>query len=292
MQVVYHIGAHVTDEDRLLRCLLKNVDRLHRSGISVPGPSRYRKLISQTLSSLSLTGRGALSPAELLEEIVEEADVSRLILSFEGFSAGPKQVVRDGQLYGRLERQAERLAMLFDGAEIEFHMAIRNPVTFLPALARRENTPSLPEILSQVDPARVMWSDVVRQLKEAVPDARVVIWCNEDSPLIWGDILRSLTGLPPDAEDLIGSYDPLEPLLTKEGYAKFTTRLAARPFHTPETRHQLIEEHLDKYARPDQIDEEVDLPGWSQTDVQNATDTYYEDVDAIEKMDGVELIAP
>ena len=225
MQIVYHIGAHCTDEDRLLRCLLKNTERLHKLGTAVPGPSRYRKLISQALAALAAQGPQAISAKDMLDQIAQADDISRLVMSFEGFSAGPKQVFRDGLFYGRLERQVERLAMLFGKTEVEFHMAIRNPVTFVNAFAQRPNTPDINTVLAQIDPARVMWSDTVRQITEACPNARVVIWCDEDAPLVWGDVLHSLAGLEPDAEDLIGCYDFLASLLTKDGYEKFTRRL-------------------------------------------------------------------
>ncbi len=39
MEIVYHLGAHCTDEDRLLRCLLKNRGILAQQGIIVPGPT-------------------------------------------------------------------------------------------------------------------------------------------------------------------------------------------------------------------------------------------------------------
>ena len=42
MRIVYHLGAHCTDDERLMRCLLKNRDVLSAQGIVVPGPSKYR----------------------------------------------------------------------------------------------------------------------------------------------------------------------------------------------------------------------------------------------------------
>ncbi|MES2145513.1 MAG: hypothetical protein V4516_14445, partial [Pseudomonadota bacterium] len=52
MQIVYHLGAHCTDEDRLLRCLLRNRGVLAERGVVVPGPARYRKLLRDTAIQL------------------------------------------------------------------------------------------------------------------------------------------------------------------------------------------------------------------------------------------------
>ena len=72
MQVVFHIGAHCTDEDRLLKSLLKNRDTLQQHGVIVPGPSRYRRLIRQTLKSLDGAKPAAGAEATLIKTITDE----------------------------------------------------------------------------------------------------------------------------------------------------------------------------------------------------------------------------
>ena len=52
MRIVYHLGAHCTDEERLVRCLLKNRATLADQGIVVPAPTRYRKLLRDTAVQL------------------------------------------------------------------------------------------------------------------------------------------------------------------------------------------------------------------------------------------------
>ena len=52
MRIVYHLGAHCTDDDRLVRCLLKNRALLADQGITVPSPTRYRKLLRDTVMQL------------------------------------------------------------------------------------------------------------------------------------------------------------------------------------------------------------------------------------------------
>ncbi len=292
MQVVYHIGAHVTDENRLLKCLLKNAERLRKRGAIVPAPGRYRRLIGESLGAVAGPAPDPQASGALLENIADDDDIRRLVLSFEGFCAGPRQVFRNGMFYGRLGRRASALGKLFGNAEVEFHMATRNPATFVGALARRANAPDLDAILAETDPARIMWSDVVRQLQDACPKARIVIWCNEDAPIIWGDILHSLAGLPPEAGDILGVYDLLADLLTPDGFEHLKTHVDGHPITSPAHRHQVIEAFLDKFARPEQIEEDVEIPGWTEACVARATQAYHEDMEAISRMDGVETILP
>ena len=49
---------------------------------------------------------------------------------------------------------------------------------------------------------------------------------------------------------------------------------------------------LDKYGRDDLIEDELDLPEWDETLVQDLTEVYEEDTAEIAGMDGVRLIVP
>ena len=62
MQIVLHAGVHNTDEDRLLKCLLKNRDKLREDGVCVPGPSRYRRLLRDTLQAMERAAPPAPGP--------------------------------------------------------------------------------------------------------------------------------------------------------------------------------------------------------------------------------------
>ena len=57
MRIVYHLGAHCTDDERLIRCLWKNRETLAVQGIVVPAPTRYRALLRDT--AVTLKGRPA-----------------------------------------------------------------------------------------------------------------------------------------------------------------------------------------------------------------------------------------
>ncbi len=62
MRIVYHLGAHCTDDERLVRCLLKNRGTLAEQGIVVPGPTRYRNLLRDTAATLKGADRDTRTP--------------------------------------------------------------------------------------------------------------------------------------------------------------------------------------------------------------------------------------
>ena len=55
MQVVFHTGAHYTDDGRLLKCLLNNKDDFRKRNVAVPGPGKYRTLLKDAFAALDGT---------------------------------------------------------------------------------------------------------------------------------------------------------------------------------------------------------------------------------------------
>jgi hypothetical protein len=96
MHILLHAGVHATDEDRLIKCLLKNTALLSAEGVAVPGPSRYRRLLRDTLQAM---GDGSPSPDAreiLLETILEGETPDRMILSNDNFFGVPRFAVGKG----------------------------------------------------------------------------------------------------------------------------------------------------------------------------------------------------
>ena len=74
--------------------------------------------------------------------------------------------------------------------------------------------------------------------------------------------------------------------------ARFQAYLGSHPPQSQLQLRRVIAAFLDKYAIPEEIEEEVDLPGWDARLVDDLTRAYEEDVIRIGGMDGVEFVAP
>ena len=81
MQIAFHIGANCTDEDRILKSLLKNAGSLSDVGIKVPGPGKYRRIIRETIQNLNGMPPAANTRGILLDAILDDADADRVVLS-------------------------------------------------------------------------------------------------------------------------------------------------------------------------------------------------------------------
>lgn len=290
MRIVYHLGAHVTDEEKLLRCLLRNRGVLGEQGIVVPGPARYRTLLRDTLATLQGETATPETQALVLEQIMDEDRAERLILSYDNFMAFPQWALRRG-LYLNGPERMRAITRIFPEIEAEFHLALRNPATFLPALLQKQTDKSYEEFISGVDPLTLRWSDLVRRLRQVNPDVPLTVWCDEDAPLLWPDLLRSLSGHAPGTE-LEGADDFLAGIMLPEGLARLRAYLAENPPPTEAQRRRIVSAFLAKFALPEQIEMDVNLPGWT-TDYLAALDAAYDaDMARIAAMPDVTFLRP
>jgi hypothetical protein len=281
MRIVYHLGAHFTDEERMLRCFAKNIDLLQRNGIVVPAPKRYRALLREQATLLK--GQPATTDAQalILEQIMVEDRADRLILSWDSFLSLPAWVLKN-TLYPAAGERVRAFSQIFPQIEAEFHLAIRNPATFLPALYERLKPASYGEFLAGADPFDLHWSEVIERILEANPDAPLTVWCDEDTPLIWPEVLRAISGLPEDCE-----IEGEDELLTR-----MRAYIAGHPPQNPQQRRKIVSAFLDKFALPERIDMAVDMPGWTAEVLAELTENYDIDVARIAAMPQVTFIAP
>ena len=291
MQVAFHLGAHCTDDDRLRQALVRSRDVLERHGVEVPGPGPYRTLLREAADRSD----GRPAPAETTLAILKAAckDVvpSRLVLSNENFLANVPGVFSGGVWYENAGRRAAGLAASFPEATVELFLGIRNPATALPVLNRRADDRDYATLMHGTDATTLRWSDLVARLRDGVPNARLTVWCNEDTPLIWAELLRRLAGLDGSVR-LAGEDDLLEEVMAPEGLSRYRAYVAKHPPASEAQRRRVITAFLDKFALPDAIEEDADVPGWTEETVETLTAIYDEDVWRISRMEGVELVQP
>lgn len=291
MQVIFHTGVHATDEDRLLKCLLGNKEMLSQRGIAVPGPGKYRTLLKEAFNAMETAAPSDDARDVLIDAILDDEVADRMILSNEHFFGSQRFAVSEDTLYPLAEQRLRQLHALFRHDQIELALAIRNPATFLPAVLANAAPRKVREVLDTTNPVALRWSDLLTRIRVAVPDVPVTVWCNEDTPLIWPQVLREIAGLDL-SEPMTGGFDILADIMSRPGLRRMRGYLAQHPDTTEVQKRRVIAAFLDKYALDDAVEEELDLPGWTEDLVDQMTELYDEDVRQIQHIPGVQLIAP
>ena len=290
MRIVYHLGAHFTDEERLLKCLLANREVLAEHAIAVPPSRQFRALLRETAIRLKGEAASVEEQALILEDIMAEERADRLILSWDSFMALPGWAMKKS-LYPSAGGRTRAFSQIFPQIEAEFHVAIRSPATFLPLLYDRLKPESYDAFMAGTELFSLRWSTVIRRIRASNPEASVTVWCDEDTPLIWPEVLRAVSGLPEDVP-LAGEDDLLATLMSGEGMARLRSYLASHPPQNILQRRRIVSAFLDKFALPERIDMQVEMPGWTDEVVARLNAIYEADVATIAGMDGVDFMAP
>lgn len=290
MRIVYHLGAHGTDDERLLRCLLKNRGVLAEQSIVIPDPARYRNLLRDTAIALKGQAASIETQAIVLDQMMDEEQADRLVLSWENFLSFPQWVLR-GSLYPSAGERIRAFSQIFPQIEAEFHLAIRNPATFLPDLFIRQKNKTVDEFLDGVDLAELRWSDTIRDILTQNPGVPLTVWCDEDTPLIWPEVLQAVSGHAPGTR-LADVNELLRKLMTDDGLARMQSYLDAHPPASVVQRRRIVSAFLDKFALPEMIEMEVEMPGWTEETVAQLTRAYQGDVAAIAATPGVTFLEP
>lgn len=291
MQLVLHTGVHFTEDERLLKCLLRNQDDLAKAGIKVPGPSTYRNLFRDTLNAMHKAEPSGVARDVLLDAFLDDGTANRVILSDANFFRSPATALQQGMLYSAAPVRMLRMAQLFPEDEISIFMAIRNPASLVPVLYEKAADKTSAAFWGERGPEDLRWSETISQLREAAPDVPITIWCNEDAPLIWAQIIRDMAGLAPETK-IKGGFDLLHAIMSEEGMRRFRSYVDTHPEMSEAQKRRVITAFLDKYALEEEIEEELDMPGWTEELVERMTALYDADVEIIRAMPGVTFITP
>lgn len=289
MKLVLHVGVHFTEEDRMMKCLLRNADDFSAKGVMVPGHGKYRAILRDTLNAMVSAPPSDMARDVLVDAFLDDTEAERVILSDANFFRTPKTAVQQGMFYPAAPVRMMRMAQIFEQDDVEIFMGIRNPATLLPILHSKSETPDPAAFWGGRDPRDVLWSETIGLLRKAVPDVPITIWCNEDTPLIWAHIIRQMAGLPDD-QKIIGGFDLLSSIMSTEGMKRFRAYLKDHPIMTEHQKRRAIAAFLDKYALDGEVEEELDMPGWTGNLVDEMTEIYDEDVAKIAAMPGVRVL--
>ncbi|MDJ0826887.1 MAG: hypothetical protein QNJ16_15425 [Rhodobacter sp.] len=287
---VYHLGVHCTDENRLIHSLMRNGSDLQKYKIIVPRPKRYRAKIGDVTKKYRGDPMLEGDQKDLFDAILMGYPAERVILSHDNFLCMPGKAFEFNRLYAKAHYRSTWLRYLFPENPCEFFLAIRNPATYIPAALRQEGVPGYDSFIRQTDLKQIRWRDVVEAIQDNNPGCPITVWCNEDTPLIWPTILREISEADPEME-FAGEFDLLQQIMQPDGFDRMLAYLRTHKPQNEIQRRRVFAAFLDKFAKEEEIEEDIDLPGWTPELVDEITAIYEDDVYQIERMSGVNFIA-
>ena len=293
MRIILHAGVQCTDNERLIKTLLRNKETFAKAGVAVPPPKLYRNLLRKTLIKGINNNLDIGAREYLLETILEgtSTQINTVILSNPMFFGIPRELLISGQLYPNAVKILEQFLLLFSQDDVELYFSIRNPASFLPTVFETSELAEFSALMKASNPLEIQWSELASRLHQAFPNLPIHMWCNEDSPFIWGQILRQMGQLPAP-KNIAGDFDLFADIISKEGFDRFKAYISTHPSLTLRQLRIVMAAFAEKFGQTEKIIEELEAPGWDNTLVQDLTDLYDDDLKDILKIPSVRFILP
>lgn len=288
--LAFHIGAPNTDNGQLTWSLRKDAQPLLERGVMIRRPGTYMPAVTNLMRKQH---KGLLTDQEreaLLASIVKDQAVSRLILTNSGFLGVPGWMLSGGRLFRNAGCNAAALRRVFPGNPCEFFLGLRDPAALIGPVFRSQSGRTWEQFAGRTDFLNLRWSDVVADIQEHNPGCRLTVWCNEETPVIWPGILGHVTGLGSSFR-FSGEFDITRGIISEQGYERLEAYLSSRPGLSEDQRERVHELFLTYFHSEAAVEEEIDLPGWSQPLVDAMGETYLADTELIRRMPGVTFLS-
>ncbi|NOD75970.1 MULTISPECIES: hypothetical protein [unclassified Ruegeria] len=289
MRVIIHAGAAFADEGHILSSLVANRQMLAEMKTAPMGPRMSRHFV-KIMSDALIHGTSIEETRDSLAPLFpQDVNLERVILSSDKFFGPRRTALQHGQIYPFAGRRAAFTETLLEGAQLELFIGLVNPGLFIPKTLMSIHEDHRRDILASTDLSCLSWLSMIEDLRELAPQFKLTVWENENLPLIWGDIVRAMTGLPSETP-LPDEYSFLTSLLTDAGQRQVQEILGQRTPLDLQGQREELAQVLEDQARPEQVEEELDLPGWS-TDIFDAfTELYAQDMAAIRTMSDIRVL--
>ncbi|NVO57207.1 hypothetical protein HW561_15550 [Rhodobacteraceae bacterium B1Z28] len=291
MQVVIHAGAAFTDDGQLLGSLLANKSTLAQGQIMPLGPRRCRHFVKVISDALSQDEPLLDARKSLTAVLPSEPDAERVILSSDKFFGPRRTALQHGQIYPFAGKRMAFTDQLLENAKVELFVGLVNPGSFIPKILMSLHEQHRQAILDSTDLSCLNWVSMIEDLGDLAPEVQLTLWENEDTPLIWGDIMRAMAGVPDDVA-LQDEHALLLSLLTETGKQHLLELVQQQNAQDRNTFRDNLVTIFEAHAQPDEIEEELDLPGWNSEIVSAFSELYEQDLAKIETMPNVRILRP
>ena len=290
MRLVFHLGAHGTDDGLIAGWIASNRSAFEQQGMIAPPPRLFLNRLSQVLDAERDTDPLQREEA-LLRGLGASGRCRWLAVSAPGLIGASSDVITEQGFYVKdVARRLYALRSFFPRSQITVLLAVRRASGFLSAILP-DDPEAAPALMPMLDGETLPWAQLVVAIRRHMPQARLVVWRHEDLGAVWPDVLAQLTR-PNSALPPTGLLDFANLTLSQEARLRLRRYLAV---NTPTTAGQLrklaavFAERYGPAPRPHQRD---DLPGWTAHEFERLDRGYGTEWDDIVGTQGVEVLLP
>jgi hypothetical protein len=228
MQIVYHIGAHCTDQESLHASLVKNNEMLVQKRVAPASTPKYQNINCGHLKAKAAGSRLEKTRLELLADILGNTEADRAIFTNGNFIRVPNRIFENEVFYMLAVEKLQAFGTLFSDHDIEISICIRDPESFIPAAFGELHGRSYDRLTAGTRAEVLQWHGLIDQIRATLPNVKITTWCNKNIPFIWPKLLCCVMWLT-DEDPAEGGYDLITSALTQSGTQNLQNYFKANP---------------------------------------------------------------
>lgn len=290
-ELVFHLGAHATDDGQIAGWLAQNAAVLSGQGLVVAQPRRFLAQISQALAAHGPDGPATPErEAALLQALGLSEERRRLVVSAPGLLGPAAQVIAPEGFYIKdVARRVYGLRVLFPRTRLHLLLAVRGAEGFLPALLAPMPDDAADTLLPHLDDDILPWSLLVSTLRRQAPAAALTVWRHEDLGQVWPQVLAALTG-PGRRVPMAGMMGFAGMGLTAQGRLRAERYLAANPPGDAARLQKVLALFAGRFGHQSEPASLPALPEWAVAHVHRLARSYETEWADIASLDGVRAL--
>lgn len=187
------LGPHSPMSVPLQRLLGVNRDALREVGTEFPKAKRHREVLEQTLGLAAEDLADASVHRAYINSVLEHADTKCVIYSYDAFLGSRKNAIKAGFFYPSLEAKIAPLRQLTQGHQATLFLCLQHFTQFVEMELIR--SPHLRHIVDNYPKnLDLSWVHFVHRMREAWPEAFIVIIDADELATNWASIAALMTG--------------------------------------------------------------------------------------------------
>lgn len=201
MTLHLHIGAHKTATTHLQATFIRHRALLAEAGVQFERPDELRALIGSGRRAAAKMGAlPSLRRARAMRRLARlDSGAGRLLISDENSLGRCAEIFETKRLYPTAGRQLKIWRRLAGARGAHIYLCVRDYGPFFSGAyvqsirAAAIHNPDEGDLAALAGLAR-RWTDVVKDLREALPGARIIAWAFEDYDRLRPRLLEMMTG--------------------------------------------------------------------------------------------------
>ena len=298
-ELLFHLGAHKTASTHFERETRFQIKKLKNENVRHLNKQLFRTTYRKYKKFWNYNTHQEIR-TELCLHKYSDTNFRKLLIFDENILGGPRKAFKKGIMYPIAIKQVSHLMKMVGSHKTTFSIAIRNPAFHIPSIYCESIRSSgiytpFKKYIGKTDITSFSWSALIRQIKNTIGDATLIVWTYEK----YNDLLPDLINLYLDNEIDKNSFNPIHKSPIRVGLSE----MALNEIKISMSKHSLLIRLLSKKTirlSKEKIDtimsrypKSEKYPGiklFNQEQIDMLSDNYKQDIQTISEMKDVVFI--